>query len=45
MGAPYEDSAATDVNNTVVGQDDNAAMDSGAAYVFVRSKGSWKQQA
>ena len=45
VGAPFEDSAATGVNNTVVGQDNEAADASGAAYVFVRSKGSWKQQA
>ncbi len=42
VGAPYEDSQATGVNGD---QSDNAASDSGAAYVFVRSGTTWSQQA
>ncbi|MFN9458181.1 MAG: BACON domain-containing protein, partial [Acidobacteriota bacterium] len=42
VGAPWEDSNATGVNGT---QGDNSATDAGAAYVFVRSGGSWSQQA
>jgi hypothetical protein len=37
-----EDSSATGVNGN---QSDNSAMDSGAAYVFVRSGSTWTQQA
>lgn len=33
-GAPFESSAATGVNNTTPGPDDNTAADSGAVYVF-----------
>ena len=42
VGAIYEDSNATGVNGN--GEDDSAA-NAGAAYVFVRSGGSWTQQA
>jgi hypothetical protein len=42
VGAQYEDSSATGVNGN---QADNSALDSGAAYVFVRSGGVWSQQA
>ena len=42
VGAPFEDSAATKINGD---QADNAAEDSGAAYVFVPQARSWGQQA
>ena len=42
VGAYQEDSDATGVNGN---QASNGAMDSGAAYVFVRSGGVWSQQA
>jgi hypothetical protein len=42
VGAPYEDSNATGVNGD---QTNNLAIESGAAYVFVRSGTSWSQQA
>ena len=42
VGAPYEDSSATGVNSANQG---NAAADSGAAYVFVRSGTVWTEQA
>ena len=42
VGAPREDSAATGVDGN---QADNAAPESGAAYVFVRTSGVWSQQA
>ncbi len=42
VGAPYEDSAATGVDGN---QASNAAVDSGAAYVFVRNGSTWTQQA
>jgi hypothetical protein len=42
VGTPYEDSVATGVNGN---QNDNAAPDSGAAYIFVRAGGAWSQQA
>jgi len=42
VGAPGEDSNATGVNGN---QTNNAAVDSGAAYVFVRNAGNWSQQA
>lgn len=42
IGAPGEDSAATGVNGD---GDDNAAPQSGAAYVFVRDADGWSQQA
>ncbi len=42
VGAPSEDSAATGVDGD---QSSNAAPDSGAAYVFVRSGTTWTQQA
>ncbi len=42
VGAPYEDSSATGVSGN---QNDNAGLDSGAAYVFTRSGGVWSQQA
>ncbi|MBL8694110.1 MAG: FG-GAP repeat protein [Planctomycetes bacterium] len=42
VGAYQEDSSATGVNGS---QADNSAVDSGAAYVFVRTGGVWSQQA
>jgi len=42
VGAPREDSNATGVNGP---QANNAAVNAGAAYVFVRSAGVWTQQA
>ena len=42
VGALGEDSNATGINGS---QTDNSALNSGAAYVFVRSGGSWSQQA
>jgi hypothetical protein len=42
VGAPYEDSAATGVNGDGT---NNSAFDSGAAYVYVRSGGTWALQA
>ncbi len=42
VGSPREDSAATAINGN---QSNNSAMDFGAAYVFLRSGGSWSQQA
>ena len=42
VGAKFESSNATGVNGD---QDNNIASASGAAYVFVRSNGSWSQQA
>ena len=42
VGAHGEDSNATGVNGN---QSDNSAIDSGAAYVFVRSGTNWSQQA
>ena len=42
VGASFEDSAATGVNGI---QSNNNRPDSGAAYVFVRSSGTWIQQA
>jgi hypothetical protein len=42
IGAPFEDSSATDINGV---QDDESAQDAGAAYVFVRRGTNWTQQA
>ncbi len=42
VGAYVEDSAATGIGGD---QASNAAVDSGAAYVFVRANGIWSQQA
>jgi hypothetical protein len=42
VGAPYEDSSATGVDGS---QSSNSASDSGAAYVFSRTGGTWAQQA
>ncbi len=42
IGAPGEDSNATSVNGN---QTNNSALDSGAAYVFVRDGTNWVQQA
>ncbi len=42
VGAPGEDGGATGVNGP---QGDTSAPESGAAYVFVRSGGTWTQQA
>jgi len=41
VGAPYEDSSTTGVNDTP----NESATDAGAAYVFTRSGGIWRQQA
>ena len=42
VGAPSEASKATGVNGN---QRDDSAIDSGAAYVFVRTQSNWSQQA
>ncbi|MCX6592520.1 MAG: hypothetical protein NTZ56_13440 [Acidobacteria bacterium] len=42
VGAPREDSNGTGINGAGT---DNSATDAGAAYVFVRSGGTWTQQA
>src|SRR5438552_2628098 len=42
VGAPLESSNARGVNGD---QSDNSAPDSGAAYVFLRNRGVWSQQA
>jgi hypothetical protein len=42
VGAPKEASKTTGVNGN---QGDNSAQNAGAAYVFVRAKGEWVQQA
>ncbi len=42
VGARFEDSAATGVNGD---ETNNVATSAGAAYVFVRTGGSWSQQA
>lgn len=42
VGAPFEDSKATTVNGD---GGNNKAVNSGAAYVFVRKSGKWSQQA
>jgi FG-GAP repeat len=42
VGAPFEDSSATGINGD---QTSNSSGNSGAAYVFVRSAGTWSQQA
>jgi len=42
VSTPHEDSGATGVNGN---QRDESAWDSGAVYVFVRSGGTWMQQA
>jgi hypothetical protein len=42
VGAPGEDSNAVDVNGN---EADDSAGESGAAYVFVRTGGTWSQQA
>ena len=42
VGAIFEDSLATGINGDVT---NNAELDSGAVYYFVRNAGSWAQQA
>lgn len=42
VGAPYEDSAASEINGDAA---DNLAPDAGAAYVFTRSGSTWTQEA
>jgi len=42
VGAPFEDSISTQINN---GQTDNSAPNAGAVYVFVRSGTVWSLQA
>lgn len=45
VGASFESSAATGINNSVLGQSDNSANNSGAVYVFTHSGTTWSQQA
>jgi hypothetical protein len=45
VGAADEDSAATGVNGSSPGQDDNSMASAGAVYVFHRSGTSWAQEA
>ncbi|MDH4275755.1 MAG: FG-GAP repeat protein, partial [Gammaproteobacteria bacterium] len=45
IGARYEGSAATGINNTNPGQLDENAPNAGAVYVFARADASWTQQA
>jgi hypothetical protein len=42
VGASMEDSAATGINGN---QQDDSAQDAGAAFLFTRAKGSWRQHA
>ena len=42
VGASMEDSAATGINGR---QEDDAAQDAGAAYLFARNGGTWRQHA
>ena len=42
VGADREDSSATGVDGN---QANNLARDSGAAYIFIRTGGTWIQQA
>lgn len=42
VGCPFEDSSASGVDGN---QSDNSASNAGAAYVFVRSGGTWTQRA
>lgn len=42
VGAPFEDGGTTGVNGD---QSDNSQIESGAAYVFVRTASGWTQQA
>ncbi|MFZ5859107.1 MAG: integrin [Chloroflexota bacterium] len=41
VGAPFEDSSASGVNGD---QNDNSAVNSGAAYIFTRDGTTWSQQ-
>jgi hypothetical protein len=43
VGAPYEDGEATGINGNQAGN--SATRDSGAVYLFIRSAGTWAQQA
>jgi FG-GAP repeat protein len=45
VGSMYEGSAQTIITNGASAPSDNGALNSGAAYVFVRSGTSWNQQA
>lgn len=45
VGAPVEGSAATGVNDTLVGQANDSARGAGAVYVFTRVDTVWQQQA
>ncbi len=45
VGADLEDSAQNTVLNTAAASTDNSSSNSGAAYVFQRSAGTWTQQA
>ncbi|WP_428269422.1 cadherin-like beta sandwich domain-containing protein [Haliangium sp.] len=45
VSGPYEDSAATGVDGDQDDQDDDAAENSGAVYVFRRTGGVWAQEA
>ena len=42
VGAPFEGSTATGINGS---ENDDCAPNAGAAYVFVRTAGTWSQQA
>ncbi|MCZ8240149.1 MAG: FG-GAP repeat protein [Leptospiraceae bacterium] len=45
VGAIYEDSNQTTITNGATASSNNIAVDSGAAYVFVRSGSNWSHQA
>jgi len=45
VGGRYEDSDATSITNGATANDNNNASKAGAAYVFVRSSGTWAQEA
>ncbi|GAA5530954.1 hypothetical protein Hgul01_04778 [Herpetosiphon gulosus] len=45
VGAPHEDSSTTGVQNSATPTVDEAALDAGAVYVFVRTETIWQQQA
>ena len=45
VSAPDEDSAATGVNGSAPGQDDDSMASAGAVYVFRRSGTNWAQEA
>jgi hypothetical protein len=45
VGAPLEDSNQITITNGTSASADNSAVDSGAAYVYIRSGSTWSQQA